>query len=218
MADIVALPNPQRKLYVSGMSNLSSRMRAAMKAAGLNQPQLAEAASTPDTPVSQQTVHQLVSGRNTTSKHLPAVAADLGISLEWLATGRGGKSGKGRADALLTGKVGAGGIVEKFPGGPVLAGYASPGGSAPNVVEISGDSQRPFEDGWLVFYGPEQQGVSEECLGKLCVVQTRDGETLLTTLRQGSQKGMFHLESWKSQPKKNVKLQWAARVVDISPT
>lgn len=200
------------------MSDLPSRMRAAMKTAGLNQPQLARAASTSDAPVSQQAVHHLISGRNTTSRHLPSIAAVLGVSLEWLATGRGAKNNKGRGNAILSGKVCAGGIIEKIPDGPVLAGYASSSGDAPNVVEISGHSQRPFEDGWLVFYGPEQQGVPEECLGKLCVVETKDGETLLTTLRHGSQRGMFLLESWKSRPRHNVKLQWAARVVEISPT
>ena len=200
------------------MSDLSSRMRAAMKAADLNQPQLARAASAPEAPVSQQVVHHLISGRNSTSRHLPAVAAALGVSLEWLATGKSIKNGKNRADALLTGKIGAGGIIELTPDGPVLAGYASPSGNeAPNVVEISGDWLRPLEDGWLLFYEPEQQGVKEECLGKLCVVQTKDGEVLLTTLHEGNRKGMFRLEGWKCRPRKDVKLQWAARVVDICP-
>ena len=200
------------------MSDLPLRMRAAMKAAGLNQPQLARAASTLEAPVSQQVVHHLISGRNSTSRHLPAVAVALGVSLEWLATGRGAKNSKNRADALLTGKIGAGGIIELTPDGPVLAGYASPSGNeAPNVAEISGDALQPFEDGWLLFYGPEQQGVKEGCLGRLCVVQTKDGEVLLTTLYEGSRKGMFRLEGWKSRPRKDVKLQWAARVIDISP-
>lgn len=199
------------------MSNLSSRMRAAMKAAGLNQSQLAEAASTAGAQVSQQSVQQLISGRNSTSKHLPAIAAAMDVGLEWLATGKG-KSGKTRTEALLTGKVGAGGVIKRIPDVPELAGFPSPSGDAPNVVEISGDALRPFENGWLLFYGPEQSGVAESCLGKLCVVQIKNGDTLLATPKEGSRRGLFHLENWKIHPKRDVKLLWAARVIDISPT
>ena len=83
-----------------------------------------------------------------------------------------------------------------------IAGIAErpPGVDAPNVAEISGDSQYPLQEGWLIFYGPEHQGVDEDCLGKLCVVQVKDGPTLLKTLKRGSRKGLFRLESWNAPP------------------
>jgi phage repressor protein C with HTH and peptisase S24 domain len=69
------------------METLAKRLSDAMKSAGLNQPGLARAASKPNAPVSQQVVHHLLSARNTSSKHLPAIAEALGVSLDWLARG-----------------------------------------------------------------------------------------------------------------------------------
>jgi phage repressor protein C with HTH and peptisase S24 domain len=197
------------------MTALSTRMSLAMKQAGLNQPGLAKAASRPRAPVSQQVVQHLLSGRNSTSRHLPAIADALGVSLDWLAGGKGRSRG---AEALLVGKVGAGSEIIRFDEGTVLAGIEPPTGvDAPNVAEISGDSQYPLQEGWLIFYGPEHQGVAEDCIGKLCVVQVKDGPTLLKTLKRGSRRGMFRLESWNAPPREDVKLAWAARVIDIRP-
>jgi phage repressor protein C with HTH and peptisase S24 domain len=69
------------------METLAKRLSDAMKSAGLNQPGLARTASKPNAPVSQQVVHHLLSARNTSSKHLPAIAEALGVSLDWLARG-----------------------------------------------------------------------------------------------------------------------------------
>ena len=69
------------------MDTLAKRLADAMARARLNQPGLARAASTPEQPVTQQTVHNLVSGQTTHSKHLPALADALGVSLEWLTRG-----------------------------------------------------------------------------------------------------------------------------------
>lgn len=200
-------------------NTLAGRMALAMKKAGLNQPQLAEAASRPGQPVSQQNVQQVLSGRNKTAgKHLPAFAEALGVTTDWLITGKGGGKPRRRVEALLVGKVGAGSEITRFDEGTVLAGVEPPPGvDAPNVAEISGDSQYPLQEGWLIFYGPEHQGVAEECLGKLCVVQVKDGPTLLKTLKRGSRKGLFRLESWNAPPREDVRLAWAARVIDIRP-
>ena len=199
------------------MKTLVLRLRAAMKAAGFNQPALARAASRARAPVSQQVVQNLLSGRNGTSKHLPAIAGALSVSLDWLATGK--DSGRAiAAEALLVGKVGAGSEIIRFDEGTVLAGIEAPAGvDAPNVAEISGDSQYPLQEGWLIFYGPEHQGVAEDCMGKLCVVQVKDGPTLLKTVKRGTRRGLFRLESWNAPPREDVKLVWAARVIDIRP-
>ena len=69
------------------MDTLAKRLADAMARARLNQPGLARAASTAEQPVTQQTVHNLVSGQTTHSKHLPALADALGVSLEWLTRG-----------------------------------------------------------------------------------------------------------------------------------
>ena len=70
------------------METLAKRLSDAMKAAGLNQPGLARRClQSQRPPVSQQVVHHLLSARNTSSKHLPAIAEALGVSLDWLARG-----------------------------------------------------------------------------------------------------------------------------------
>ena len=95
-------------LYTPAMDSLAKRLQDAMGRARLNQPGLARAASSPDQPVTQQTVHNLVSGQTTHSKHLPALADALGVSLEWLTRGDHVlKAGAGQAsvagsDAQLT--------------------------------------------------------------------------------------------------------------------
>lgn len=68
------------------MRTLADRPRFAMTKRGMSQPKLAKAASTRRQPVSQQSVQQLLSGRNTTSKHIPAIAKALGIRIEWLVS------------------------------------------------------------------------------------------------------------------------------------
>lgn len=88
---------------------------------------------------------------------------------------------------------------------------------SPNVVEVSAAQQISIYEGWLIFYGPEYQGVVEDCIGKLCVVHVKDGPTLLKTLKRGKRKGLFRLESWNAPPREDVKLDWAARVIDIRP-
>jgi hypothetical protein len=200
------------------MSNLASRMAAAMKVAKLNQPQLAKVASTSRIRVSQQVVQHLLSGRNSTSKYLPAIAEALSVSLEWLAVGRGSMRGKHSAEALLIGKVGPGGEVMRFAE-PLGAGIPSPPDLvAPNVLLVSGNSQYPLRNGWRLFYGPECQGVAEDCLGNLCVVQIKDGLTLLRVPKRSSNaKGLYRLESWNAPARDRVQLAWAARVLDIRP-
>jgi hypothetical protein len=200
------------------MESVASRLAGLMKKRGFNQPRLAEAASSLGSgPVSQQVVQHLLSGRNQNSKHLVAIARALGTSSDWLQSGRHPKP-KAGPEALLVGKVGAGAEIVRFEDGSVLEGIEPPPGiAAPNVAEISGDSQYPLQEGWRIFYGPEHQGVAEDCLGKLCVVQIKDGPTLLKTVKRGSRKGLFRLESWNAPPREDVKLAWAAKVIFIQP-
>jgi transcriptional regulator with XRE-family HTH domain len=201
------------------MTDLPSRLAAAMNAAGFNQPQLARRASSPEAPVSQQVVHQLVSGRNKNSRHLAAIAAALNVNFEWLATGRNRTAGKRKAEALFIGKVGAGDEIIRLSVDPALTGIAPPfGAESPNVLEIEGNHQAPLQNGWLIFYGPERQGISENCLDKLCVVQVEDGTVFLKFLKKDARNGRFRLEGWNTPGRNNMKVVWAARVTDIKPT
>jgi hypothetical protein len=188
-----------------------------MADARMNQSALAKAASTRDRPVTQQNVQQLLAGRNLTSKHLPAIARALGVNLMWLADGKGDKRPMGGPEAVLVGKVGAGAEIHRFDHPDVLAGVPLTMPEAVNVAEIEGDSQYPLQPGWWIIYGPENQGVPDSLLGKLCVVQVKDGPTLLKILKRGSRKGLYRLESWNAPPREDVRVLWAAAVVGIRP-
>lgn len=199
------------------MGALKDRLASAMEAAQLNQPRLAEAASRQGRKVSQQVIQHLLSGRNKTSGLLPEIASALGVSLEWLASAKGDPV-KSRREALLVGKVGAGAEIIRFDEGVVLGGIEPPPGlGICNAAEVTGDSMYPLQEGWIIFYGQEHAGIPEECVGKLSVVQIKDGPTLLKTLRKGSKKGLWRLESWNAPVRDNVRVEWAAKVIDIRP-
>jgi phage repressor protein C with HTH and peptisase S24 domain len=70
------------------MSTLSERLQDAMERAGMTQAAVGRKASTFGETVSQQVVQHLASGRNTSSKHLLAIAKALDVNVEWLMTGK----------------------------------------------------------------------------------------------------------------------------------
>lgn len=88
------------------------------------------------------------------------------------------------------------------------------------AVRVSGDSMEPqLEDGWLIFYSREQDGVPPDCIGELCVVKLENEGILVKKLKQGSKPGLHHLFSKNTafEPLFDQKLTWAARVLDIRP-
>jgi len=66
------------------MTETNERLKEARKAARISQNELADLAG-----ISQVTVQQIESGRNKNSKMLAPIAIALGVSMDWLATGRG---------------------------------------------------------------------------------------------------------------------------------
>lgn len=198
----------------SAMSTLNERLRRAREKAGYSRPGEAAAALG----LSKNTYNQHENGiRGFKRDAAVQYARKFKVSLEWLLTGKGEASGKPR-EALLIGKVGAGAEIMRMEHPDVLAGIPIPDDlDAPNVAEIEGDSQYPLQPGWLIFYGPENEGVSDACLGRLCVVQVTNGPTLLKTVKKGSKKGLFRLESWNAPPREDVRLDWCAKVMMIRP-
>jgi phage repressor protein C with HTH and peptisase S24 domain len=70
------------------MSNLAQRLQDAIERAGMTQAAVGREASKFGDPVSQQVVQHLASGRNTTSRHLLAIAKALNVDVEWLIGGK----------------------------------------------------------------------------------------------------------------------------------
>ena len=185
------------------MDTLAKRLADAMARARLNQPGLARAASSADQPVTQQTVHNLVSGQTTHSKHLPALADALGVSLEWLTrgdhvlkTGAGpGQVAASGGDAQLTvtrnplnaSRLRVLGMAECGPdgwslwNGDVIDTVPTPSGlaGAPGAYAVyaMGSSMEPrYYEGELIFIHPGKPVTA----GSFVLVQIRpehEGET-----------------------------------------
>lgn len=154
--------------------------------------------------------------RTPSTENMHRLAHSLGVSVAEIMGQDWSISPSTRPEALVVGYVGAGAEVHRFEDGVVLESVeAPPSANGYNAARIRGDSQFPLQDGWLIFYGPEHQGVGEDCEGELCVVEVKNGPTLLKTLRRGSKKGLWRLESWNAPPKDDVQVAWAARVTHI---
>ncbi len=124
----------------------------------------------------------------------------------------------------VVGKVGAGSVVESiddYPLGQGLRQVRCPTGLDPQqtvAVEVEGDSMLPIEEGWLLFYTRNYDGVPVECLGKLCVVQLADeGARYVKRVKLGRKPGVFNLYSTNAREMEDVPLLWAAPVLDARP-
>ena len=84
---------PHKRAYTFAFMNLSQRLKAARKHAGLTQKELAD-----KTGVSQPVVSQLESGTSLKSVHIAKLANACGVDPLWLSEGAGEMLGK-RADA-----------------------------------------------------------------------------------------------------------------------
>jgi hypothetical protein len=142
------------------------------------------------------------------------------VRLEWLLKGTGPMIDGQKVP--VAGYVGAGAEIypeDPHPKGRGLKMVDAPVGAASDCVAlmIRGDSMYPMGDGWLIFYRRKQEGVPDECINQLCVVKIIDGATLCKTLRRGTMAKRYTLESWNAPSRENVKLEWAAKVIDIRP-
>lgn len=89
------------------------------------------------------------------------------------------------------------------------------------ALRVKGDSMEPqMEDGWLIFYKRETDGVPSNCIGELCVVSLGNNGLLVKKVRHGSKLGHYHLYSKNPNrdPIIDAKLLWASKVIDIRPT
>lgn len=196
------------------MKTVGARIKETLAELGKSQQWLADQVG-----IKQPSINAIIQRPDLKTRHTVRIAKALGVTPDWLETGRGEKRTGGRSQALIVGKVGAGAEIHRLEEGVVLASIEPPSGVGDcNAAEIEGDSMHPLQDGWLIFYGEEHRGIPDECVGKLCVLQVKDGPTLLKTLKRGTRKGFWRLESWNAPAREDVKVEWAAKVIDIRPT
>lgn len=148
------------------------------------------------------------------------IAQATHVSVDWLLTGNGMSGPVHKVPVIVY--IGAGAEIypiDDYPqGGSVEKVDPPPGVVGPMVAGvIRGDSMHPLKDGWLIFWAKDQDGVPEECLGRLCVVQVKDGSTMVKEVHRGARKGLYNLLSWNAPARQDVRLDWASRIIDIRP-
>jgi hypothetical protein len=120
----------------------------------------------------------------------------------------------------VIGYVGAGGLTYRYAVSQAGLDNVHFGGKkrAETVaVEIRGDSLGASFDRWLVFYDDVAQPVTEDLIGKLCIVALSDDRVLIKTIRRGGRRGLFTLESNTEPPIRDVPIEWAALVTSMRP-
>jgi len=136
----------------------------------------------------------------------------------------------------LLGYVGAGGNIYTYDDLPLIPRVISdadrdtvncefvdaPPGHYPDgiiALRVTGTSQKPYmPPGTIVYYSNRfLGGAPQECIGKMCVVQTKDEATMLKKVEKSLSRGLFDLLSYNSEPISEVELAWCAPVIFIKP-
>ncbi len=135
--------------------------------------------------------------------------------------------------------VDSGDIVTDRPGTVPVAGYVGAGseahfygesqgplGEAPApdnggektvAVEVRGESLGPFFNGWLVYFDDVRSPVTDDLLGRLCVVGLADGRVLIKKLLRGRSSRIYQLHGQFGDPILDVEVDWAAPVKSVMP-
>lgn len=139
------------------------------------------------------------------------------VSFDWLMTGRGPMQATGDRQVRLKGYVGAAQTVYQFDDDG--AGWVdAPPGTPYDVeaVEVRGDSMLPlYRSGAILYYS--KQLSPEDMIGEQCVVQLADERVLVKTLRRGSERGLYTLNSLNAPDIEDVVVDWAAPIDWIKP-
>jgi phage repressor protein C with HTH and peptisase S24 domain len=83
------------------------------------------------------------------------------------------------------------------------------------AFEVAGESMWPrYDPGDIVICGREGSDLNQ-IINWEAAVLTRDGRRYLKKVRRGSKVGLFDLESHNAPPIKDVKIEWAAEVIQV---
>lgn len=121
----------------------------------------------------------------------------------------------------VKGYVGAGAKTHFYAVDGSLDEVPAPAGATDKTVavEIRGNSLGPGFDRWLAYYDDVQSPVTDDLMGKLCVVGLSDERVLVKKITKGRRKGLFKLEagSGSEPPIEDVPVEWAAPVKLMGP-
>ncbi len=103
--------------------------------------------------------------------------------------------------------------------GPLGEASAPDGSTLQTIaVEVRGDSLGSFFDGWLVFYDDVRSPLTDDLLGRLCVVGLEDGRVLVKMVtRAKGDRDRFDLYGQFGEPILDAAVAWAAPVKSFVP-
>lgn len=84
------------------------------------------------------------------------------------------------------------------------------------AVEIRGSSLGPLFDRWLVYYDDVHQPMTEDLVGRTCVVGLDTGQILIKKIAHSRTRGKFDLLSQADEPIRDVTIEWAAEVKHVA--
>lgn len=131
-------------------------------------------------------------------------------------------SHKVSANVAVVGYVGAGAAIVFDHEGDASLGEAPRPMGAPATtvaVRVRGESMPgSAEDGWLIYYDSRRDPVTDDLMGKLCVVGCEDGRVLVKKIYRGRGPGLYDLAPTIGTIERDVPVTWAARVEWIRPS
>ena len=118
----------------------------------------------------------------------------------------------------VVGYVGAGSEAQFGTGQGPMGEVPAPEGSTSQTVavEVRGESLGSFFDGWMVFYDDVRSPITDDLMGRLCVVGLEDGR-IMVKMVQRSRGGRFDLHGQFGDPILDVTVAWAAPVKSFAP-
>lgn len=138
------------------------------------------------------------------------------VSPAWILTG---EAGPVRKTVPLVGYVAAGAVTRFFDDQGEIDEVDAPDGSTSDTVavEIRGDSLGSIFDRWLVFYDEVRSPITNDLIGKLCVVGLADGRIMVKKVQRSKTQGYYHLLSNTEEPILDAVIDWAAKVKNMVP-
>ncbi len=95
----------------------------------------------------------------------------------------------------------------------------APEDATPQTVaaEVRGQSLGPLFNGWRVYFDDRREPVTDDLIGRLCVVGLADGRVLVKQVLRGRADGRFELHGQFGDPVLDADVLWAARVKNMMP-
>ena len=124
------------------------------------------------------------------------------------------------ATVPVAGFVGAGTEMHFYAEGQggIDEAPAPEGATADTVAaEVRGDSLGSIFDGWRVYFDDRRAPVTDDLIGRLCVVGLADGRILVKVVSRSREAGRFDLHGQFGAPVLEAEVAWAARVTAVMP-